>query len=861
MKIYKGRIWLGAILVLSLLAGAYPPALTLADTLPPSTPAPDLIIQTITWSPEIPLIGNTVTFTVTIKNQGNGQAGASDIAYHIDEVYQTLAPVNPINSGATATEIFTWTAQTGSHNIKAVADHNNSVSESDEANNDKTFAFSVLAPDLVIDEISYLPLNPLIGDKVDFTVTIKNQGNSKAGVSNVDFYVDGSSRGYREVLGIEAGATVTKTFTWVAQAGSHAIQAVADVLKQVTEGNEANNGKVLVFSTLAPDLIINTITWSPSNFSEGDYVNFMVTIVNQGLGKAEYSHVAYYVDDSAQTSEFVNQISPGDTTTSNFTWKAQAGFHTLRAVADSDNSLLESDETNNAKSITVPNLAPDLIIQDITCSPATPIIAQPVDFRVSVKNQGSRKAGNSRVYLFIDVLNKLQQDIYEIDAGATVTVIFTWTPRAAIQTIKAVADGENYVTESYEANNTKTIQITASRPTLSDLMVQGIVYSPVNPSIGDPVTLNVTIRNQGVGLAGASHVAYYTDNTCLTEVYVNQIEPGTTATTTCTWAAQAGSHVIRAVVDPNNTIAESSETNNEKSVTLSVSAPDLVIRDITWSPVSPSTGETVNFIVTIENRGNNGASRSYVAYYIDGSSRGNNDVPEMDAGAIVIKTFTWTAQAGSHAIKTYVDMENQIPEGNESNNEKTVSVPAPDLIIDALTWSPLNPSKDDSVTFSVTIKNRGSGRAEPSSVAFDIDGSAQDYENIQEIEAGATATKTFVWEAQAGSHTARVIADGLNQIFESNESNNEQSLSLSVALPSVTTPEPAPEPAPPSKVAQLDSQSSQASPVPGTVQNLLQKSSPTRSKESRMHWWLVSGVTVLGVTVIAVMLRSRQRPR
>ena len=138
MREYKRWILLGAATVLSLLVGAHVPAPILADTVPLSDPAPDFIIQNVTWSPEIPSMGDEVTFTVTIKNQGGDQAGSSYVAYHIDDTYQTSASVNQIDQGATATKTFTWTALAGAHTIKAVADTGNQVMESDETNNAKT---------------------------------------------------------------------------------------------------------------------------------------------------------------------------------------------------------------------------------------------------------------------------------------------------------------------------------------------------------------------------------------------------------------------------------------------------------------------------------------------------------------------------------------------------------------------------------------------------------------------------------------------------------------------------------------------------------------------------------------------------
>ena len=96
---------------------------------------------------------------------------------------------------------------------------------------------------------------------------------------------------------LDVDTTVAKTLTRTAQAGSHAIKAVTNYNKTIIESDESNNEKPVTLSTITPDLIIETITWSPAHPSIGNKVTFTVTVKNQGSGKAGYSHVAYYIDD------------------------------------------------------------------------------------------------------------------------------------------------------------------------------------------------------------------------------------------------------------------------------------------------------------------------------------------------------------------------------------------------------------------------------------------------------------------------------------------------------------------------------------------------------------------------------------
>lgn len=752
-----------------------------AKALVPATSTPDLVIETITWSPADPSMGETVTFTVTIKNQGSSLAGSSRVAYYIDDVYLTSSYVSPIDSGAKTTKTFTWKAQAGSHDIKAVADSDHEVTESNEANNTKTYSFSVLAPDLIIETITWSPGNPSKGDTVTFNVKIKNQGTDRASSSRVYFYVDGSSRGYQEVQAIEAGAAVTKPFTWLAQAGSHDIKAIVDKDGWITESDKDNNEKTVTFFTLAPDLTIDTITWSPENPSAGDTVTFTIIIKNQGSGKASNSRTAYYIDNNYFTSALFDPMNPDATGNKTFTWTARAGSHNIKAVADYNNEVTESDEDNNEKTVVFSTLTPDLTIDTITWSPAGPSIGETVTFDVMIKNQGNGRASSSRVYFYVDSSYKGYQEVQAIEAGATANKTFTWKAQVGSHDIKAVADHNKKVTESDENNNEKTITFTDL--SLSDLIVEDITWLPASPSLGDTVTFNITVKNQGSGKSGNSHVAYYIDDTYLDSLSVDPVNPGATANKTFTWIAEFDLHDIKAVADYYDKVTESNETNNEKTVIFSALAPDLIIETITGLPASPLVGDTVTFIVTIKNQGSGRAPLSRVYFYIDDSSRGYQDVPELDAGTAVTKTFTWIAEFGLHDIKAVTDDDDKVAETDEDNNEKTIIFPIPDLVIEAITGAPASPSLGDMVTFTVTIKNQGSDRAGSSRVYFYINGSSRGYQDVSELDAGAAVTKTLTWTAQAGSYDIKAVADNNNEVSEGDETNNEKTLTFSILVP------------------------------------------------------------------------------
>jgi hypothetical protein len=116
-------------------------------------PKPDLVISDITWSPSSPKAGDTMTFTVYIKNQGSADTslwGSFDVEYYIDSSKLGSWTIANILAGSTVSKQFTWTATRDNHKVSAYADKSGYIPESDESNNYKEKSFSVVAGTVTI---------------------------------------------------------------------------------------------------------------------------------------------------------------------------------------------------------------------------------------------------------------------------------------------------------------------------------------------------------------------------------------------------------------------------------------------------------------------------------------------------------------------------------------------------------------------------------------------------------------------------------------------------------------------------------------------------------------------------------------
>jgi subtilase family serine protease len=146
----------------------------------------------------------------------------------------------------------------GTYYLLACADDTDAVVESDETNNCKASATTVVISksDLIETSVSNPPATALIGGSFSVTDTVQNQGDVSAAASTTRYYLstdtakDGADKrltGSRSVPARAAGATSTGTVSVTVPntttVGTYYLLACADDTNAVVESNENNNCK------------------------------------------------------------------------------------------------------------------------------------------------------------------------------------------------------------------------------------------------------------------------------------------------------------------------------------------------------------------------------------------------------------------------------------------------------------------------------------------------------------------------------------------------------------------------------------------------------------------------------------------
>jgi hypothetical protein len=257
-----------------------------------------------------------------------------------------------------------------------------------------------------------------------------------------------------------------------------------------------------------------------------------------------------------------------------------------------------------------------------------------------------------------------------------------------------------------------------------DLQITGITASKTKSlREGDKVTLTATVENHGDGEAAASSTRFVLDeSTLLGTVATDAIPAGGSAKVSVGWdtAGVKGEHVIQAIADSENVVAESNEDNNTGRVTLIVQgnkvsnprfeqANEQGTGPAAWSATSTGAGSASWSEGSVSLTGNGGS------VLLAGSPRWTSDPIPVSAGEAlslrVSVSSAWASSAASAGL-VYLDALGQVlgrvapitaplDTGGFTTLESAIIVPAgaAQARVELSAFSLLDPSTAGTVTF------------------------------------------------------------------------------------------------------------------------------------------------------------------
>nr|MDZ8283990.1 CARDB domain-containing protein [Nostoc sp. ChiSLP01] len=343
---------------------------------------PDLIIQNAI-NPTVGSVGESIEVSYQVKNQGTTSSGSyhqtkfylstntslSNDDTYLDSDYFFSSIAAGAYSASTTTINISNSIAAGNYYLLYQADGNNNIAESNESNNIVAKAIAIKKADLIIQNA----INPTVGsvgESIEVSYQVKNQGAGSAGynqtkfylstnttLSNDDIYLDSD---YLSPIAAGASDAVTSTLNISNSiaTGNYYLLYQADGNNNIAESNETNNIVAKAIAIKKADLIIQNAI-NPTVGSVGENIEVSYQVKNQGAGSAGYNQTKFYLstnttlssDDTYLGYDFFSPIAAGAysgvTSTINISDSIAAGNYYLLYQADGNNDIAESSENNN----------------------------------------------------------------------------------------------------------------------------------------------------------------------------------------------------------------------------------------------------------------------------------------------------------------------------------------------------------------------------------------------------------------------------------------------------------------------------------------------------------------------------------
>lgn len=327
----------------------------------------------VSMSPNQANVGEDVTFTIVIRNQGTLPAAPTTVRYSLGtDTGEKVLRTNNIVLGAGESVVHTLTWRVDSAGPKRLivdVDPDNTVSEVDETNNHYEYKFDaqvLQGTNVGVDhqDIAVSPAPLLEGYGATVSAVVKNTGSVAVSNVKVAFYngnpdQGGTLIGQTTAASIASGARANVSVVWdkVPDSAQKIIYVKVDPGNQLKEFNEQDNEAFETFDVKPlPDLAVNdgSLVLNPAFPKEGETANITLNVSNIGDQAVDQVPVALYSGDPTQGGSLIGSatiahIDAHGTGSAQFsyTFPAAKAQQTLVAWVNKDGSILEKTTSNN----------------------------------------------------------------------------------------------------------------------------------------------------------------------------------------------------------------------------------------------------------------------------------------------------------------------------------------------------------------------------------------------------------------------------------------------------------------------------------------------------------------------------------
>ncbi|MDH7578873.1 MAG: CARDB domain-containing protein [Bacillota bacterium] len=350
--------------------------------------------------------------------------------------------------------------------------------------------------------------------------------------------------------------------------------------------------------------------------------------------------------------------------------------------------------------------APDLVITNISTTPAEIVPGSEVTVKITVKNQGQATCPAGATVKIKAGAVSAAQTLSAINKNSSKTLTFNKfkiqpTGEAVIQAVVIPPDN---VQETTRTNNERSYTPVFVYP---DLTPVSITMTPSSATAGSSVTFNVTVKNIGQGACPSGGVLELRAGTQRSTAVIPAISKNSTKTVSVkNFVLPADEPVTAAVSCPAGT-TEQVTNNNTISYKPVLVSPDLTITKISMNPDKAAPGSKVKVSVTVKNQGQGKCPEGGKAYLTAGSSTAQASLPEIGVSSSKTVTFENFTLPSTNDITLTARVESP-PGFNEVESfSYRPGIILPDLAVTGITMLPSSSKPGETVRVSVNVKNVG----------------------------------------------------------------------------------------------------------------------------------------------------------